>query len=158
MIAPLSTTSLAAIAIALISVTATGADAIPGVVGATASPSAVPTVSLLDGKTFVTQSGEKGKQASKMDTFVFRDGRFLSETCTPYGFGDAPYQATVDGATVRFHAETHSPTHGKMVWDGIVKDNAIEATSIWTRERWYWKIKKEYWFRGHRIQQQGMRE
>jgi hypothetical protein len=35
-----------------------------------------------------------------------------------------------------------------MVWDGIVKDNAIETTSIWTRERWYWKIKKEYWFRG----------
>jgi hypothetical protein len=50
---------------------------------------------------------------------------------------------------VRFHAETHSPTHGKMVWDGIVKENAIEATSIWTRERWYWKIKREYWFRGH---------
>jgi len=43
---------------------------------------------------------------------------------------------------------SNSPTHGKMVWDGIVKDNAIEATSIWTRERWYWKIKKEYWFRG----------
>jgi hypothetical protein len=103
---------------------------------------------LLDGRTFVAQSGEKGKQASKMDTFVFRDGRFLSETCTPYGFGDAPYQSTVDGATVRFHAETHSPTHGKMVWDGNVKDNAIEATSIWTRERWYWNIKKEYWFRG----------
>jgi hypothetical protein len=35
-----------------------------------------------------------------------------------------------------------------MVWDGTVKDNAIEATSVWTRERWYWKIKKEYWYRG----------
>lgn len=158
MIAPLSTTSLAAIAIALISVTATGVEAIPGAMSATASPSTAPTVSLLDGKTFVAQSGEKGKQASKKDTFVFRDGRFLSEACNPYGFGDAPYQATVDGAKVRFHAETHSPTHGTMVWDGIVKDNAIEATSVWTRERWYWKIKKEYWFRGHRIQQQGMRE
>lgn len=153
MIALLPATSLAAIAIALISVTAN-----PAAIGATASPSTAPTVSLLDGKTFVTQSGEKGKQASKKDTFVFRDGRFLSETCTPYGFGDAPYQVTVDGATIRFHAETHSPTHGKMVWDGVVKDNVIEATSIWTRERWYWKIKKEYWFRGHRIQQQGMRE
>jgi len=31
---------------------------------------------------------------------------------------------------------------GTMVWDGIVKDNAIEATSIWTRQCWYWKIKK----------------
>ena len=148
MIAPLSTPSLAAIAITLISVNAMGAGAVRSATGATASPSAVPALRPLDGKTFVAQSGEKGKQASKNDTFVFRDGRFLSETCTPYGFGDAPYQATVDGATIRFHAETHSPTHGKMVWDGFVKDNAIEATSIWTRERWYWKIKKEYWFRG----------
>ncbi len=41
-----------------------------------------------------------------------------------------------------------APTHGTMVWDGIVKDNAIEATSTWTRERWYWKIKREYWYRG----------
>ena len=148
MVAPRPAASLAAIAIALISVTAMGAGAVPGAVGGVASPSATPAFSSLDGKTFVAQSGEKGKQASKKDTFVFRDGRFLSETCTPYGFGDAPYQATVDGATVRFHAETHSPTHGKMVWDGIVKDDAIEATSIWTRERWYWNIKKEYWFRG----------
>jgi len=148
MTALLPTTSLASVAIALIFVTATGANAVRSAIGATASPSAAPTVSLLDGKTFVAQSGEKGKPASKKDTFVFRDGRFLSEACSPYGFGDAPYQATVDGATVRFHAETHSPTHGTMVWNGIVKDNAIEATSIWTRERWYWKIKREYWFRG----------
>ena len=148
MIALLPTTSLAAIAIALISVTATGADAVRSAIGATASPSAAPTVSLLDGKTFVAQSGEKGKQASNKDTIVFRDGRFLSEGCSPFGFKDAPYQATVDGAAIRFHTETHSPTHGTMVWDGAVKDNAIEATNVWTRERWYWKIKKEYWYRG----------
>jgi len=148
MIAPLSTISLAAIAIALISVTDTGADAILGVAGAAASPSTVPALNLLDGKTFVTQSGEKGKQASSKDSIVFQDGRFLSEGCSPYGFKDAPYQATVDGAGIRFHAETHSSTHGTMVWDGIVKDNAIEATNIWTRERWYWNIKREYWYRG----------
>ena len=148
MIALLPTTSLAAIAIALISVTATGADAVRSAIGATASPSAAPTVSLLDGKTFVAQSGEKGKQASNKDIIVFRDGRFLSEGCSPFGFKDAPYQAIFDGAAVRFHTETHSPTHGTMVWDGTVKDNAIEATSDWTRERWYWKIKKEYWYRG----------
>jgi len=148
MIAPLPTISLAAIAIALISVTATEADSVRSAIGATASPSAAPTVNLLDGKTFVAQSGEKGKQASNKDTIVFRDGRFLSEGCSPFGFKDAPYQATVEGAAIRFHAETHSPTHGTMVWDGIVKNNAIEATSIWTRERWYWKIKREYWFSG----------
>ena len=145
MIAPLPVASLAAIAIALISVTA-----IPGAIGATASPSTAPTAGLLDGKTFVAQSGEKGKQASNKDTIVFRDGRFLSEGCSPFGFKDAPYQATVDGAMTRFHTETHSPTHGTMVWVGTVKGNTIEATNVWTRERWYWKIKKEYWYRGQR--------
>lgn len=146
--APFSPILSATIAIVLSFMTVMGADAIPGAVGAAASQSAVPTISLLDGKTFVAQSGEKGKQASNKDTIAFRDGRFLSEGCSPYGFGDAPYQATVDGAAVRFHAETHSPTHGTMIWDGIVKDDAIEATSIWNRERWYWKIKREYWYRG----------
>jgi hypothetical protein len=103
---------------------------------------------LLDGKTFVAQSGEKGKKASNKDTFVFRNGRFLSEGCNPWGFGDAPYRATDDGAAIRFHAETRSPTHGTMVWDGIVRGDAIEATNLWTRDRWYWKIKREYWYKG----------
>ena len=143
MTAPLRATSLAAIAIALISVTA-----VPGATGAAASPGTAPTAGLLDGKTFVAQSGEKGKQASNKDTFVFRDGRFLSEGCGPFGFKDAPYEATVDGAAIRFHTETHSPTHGTMVWVGTVKENTIEATNVWTRDRWYWKIKKEYWYRG----------
>lgn len=148
--APLSPTSLAAIVLALLSLTAVGADAGRGAEKPAASRSAAPPASPLDGKTFVTQAGEKGKQASNKDTLVFRDGRFLSEGCNPWGFGDAPYQATVDGDAVRFHAETHSPTHGTMVWDGIVRGDAIEATNVWTRKRWYWSIKKEYWYKGHR--------
>ncbi len=146
--APLSATLSATIAILLVSVTAMEAGVVSGTAGAAESPSATRASGSLDGKTFVTQSGEKAKPASNRDTIVFRDGRFHSEGCTPYGFGDALYQAAVDGATVRFHAETRSPTHGTMVWDGIVKGNTIEATSVWTRDRWYWKIKKEYWFRG----------
>jgi hypothetical protein len=103
---------------------------------------------LLDGKTFIAQSGEKGKPASNKDTFVFRDGKFLSEGCNPWGFGDAPYQATDNGAAIRFQAETRSPTHGTMIWDGIVRGDSIEATNLWIRDRWYWKIKREYWYRG----------
>lgn len=135
------------IVIALISVTTLGG-AVPRAVAAEATPSAVSALYPLDGKSFLAQSGEKGKPESNTDTIVFRDGRFLSEGCRPFGFKDASYQATVDGATIRFHAETHSPTHGTMIWDGTVKDNAIEATSIWIRERWYWKIKREYWYKG----------
>jgi hypothetical protein len=103
---------------------------------------------LLDGKTFVAQSGEKGKKASNKDTIVFREGRFLSEGCLPWNFGDAAYKAKIEGDGIRFQAQTVSPTHGTMVWDGIVRVDAIEATNLWTRERWYWKIKREYWYRG----------
>ena len=53
---PFPSTLSATIAIVLISVTAMGADAIPGAVGAVASPSAVPALSTLDGRTFVAQS------------------------------------------------------------------------------------------------------
>lgn len=146
--AALSRTSLTVIALVLFSVTTMGAGPAPGAEGTASSPSAAPPSSSLDGMTFVAQSGEKGKQASNKDTIVFRNGRFLSEGCNPYGFGDAPYQATVDGATVRFHAETHSPTHGNMVWDGIVRGDTIEATNTWTRKRWYWNITREYWYKG----------
>lgn len=133
-------------------VAAMGTGAVQGAEGTMASPGTAAPSSLLDGKTFVAQSGEKGKQASNKDTLVFRNGRFLSEGCKPYGFGDAPYQATDNGTTVRFHAETHSPTHGTMVWDGTVKGDTIEATSIWTRERWYWNIRKEYWYNGKLVE------
>jgi hypothetical protein len=146
--ASLFTSSLAA-AILLVpfSGTALAAGAEPGAEGKAVSGTA-PSPGPLDGKTFVTQSGEKGKQASNKDTFVFRDGRFLSEGCTPWGFGDAPYRHTVEGDAIRFHAETRSPTHGNMVWDGIVRGDAVEATNTWTRQRWYWNIKREYWYRG----------
>lgn len=88
------------------------------------------------------------RAASSKNTFVFLNGRFLSEGCSPFGFKDAPYQATVDGAAIRFHTETHSPTHGTMVWDGIIRDDTVQATNTWTRKRWYWNIKKEYWYKG----------
>src|SRR4030065_256649 len=93
----------------------------------------------LDGKTFVAASGEKGKKASNKDTIVFRDGRVISEWGTPWGFGDAAYKAGIEGAGIRFHAQTVSPTHGTMLWDGLGRGDAIEATSPWTRDRWYWK-------------------
>lgn len=147
---PSPSSSLAAVVMVLFSVTAMVAGAASGAESVAATQSAPPVPSALDGKTFVAQSGEKGKQAGSKDTIVFRNGRFLSEGCTPFGFGDAPYRATVDGAAIRFHAETRSPTHGTMVWDGIVRGDAIEGTYLWTRERWYWNIKREYWYKGQR--------
>jgi hypothetical protein len=145
---PLSPVAASVAALIVLSMASMPAGAVQDAENGPVSQDAAKASSLLDGKAFVAQSGEKGKQASNKDTFVFRDGRFLSEGCSPWGFGDAPYRTTVDGAAVRFHAETHSPTHGTMVWDGIVRGDAIEAKNNWTRERWYWRIKKEYWYRG----------
>ena len=51
---------------------------------------------LLDGKTFVTQTGEKGKNADHQDIISFRDGRFISEGCRKYGFEAKSFTATVD--------------------------------------------------------------
>ena len=122
--------------------TARGAEGTPGSHGIARSPNS------LDGKTFFAESGEKGKKASNKDTIVFREGRFISEGCLQWGFADAAYKAVIEGDGIRFHAQTVSPTHGTMLWDGLVRGDAIEATSVWTRDRWYWKMKKEYWYRG----------
>jgi hypothetical protein len=103
---------------------------------------------VLDGKKFIAETGELGKKASNEDVIVFRDGLFTSEGCITYGFRESPYTATMEADGIRFHAVTVSPTHGTMVWDGIVRGDVLEAKSTWTRDRWYWKIKREYWYRG----------
>ena len=103
---------------------------------------------LLDGKTFVTQTGEKGKKADHEDIISFRDGRFISEGCVKYGFEEKSFMASADGDAIRFHAENVSPKLGIMLWEGTVKGDVIEAASTWIRDRWYWKIKREYWYRG----------
>src|SRR3990172_9506273 len=74
--------------------------------GASGSQGTAPSQNFLDGKTFVAESGQKGKKASNKDTIVFRDGRFISEGCTPWGFGDAAYKAGIEGDGIRFHAQT----------------------------------------------------
>jgi hypothetical protein len=145
---PLSLVAICVAALVLFSISPISADITRDAGdGPDAQGAALPQ-NLLDGKTFVAQSGEKGKKASNKDTIVFRDGRFLSEGCIQWGFGDAAYEAGIEGDGIRFQTRTVSPTHGAMVWNGLVKGDTIEATSIWTRDRWYWKIKREYWYRG----------
>lgn len=58
--APSSPALSMAIVIALISATAAGA--VPSAVAAEASPGAVSALTPLDGKSFIAQSGEKGKR------------------------------------------------------------------------------------------------
>ena len=103
---------------------------------------------LLDGKKFSGPTGEKGKKVHHEDVLSFRDGKFTSSECFQYGFKGGPYTITIEGDTIHFQAETISPTHGKMVWQGTLKGDTLDVTYNWTKERWFWTTFREYWFRG----------
>lgn len=105
---------------------------------------------LLDGKAFVGLNGEKGRELDpdEHEEIVFDNGRFVSTTCYQYAFGDAPYSARRIGDSIHFEAVTLSPTHGKIAWQGIVTGEQARMTFVWTKERWYWDIHREYWFEG----------
>lgn len=106
---------------------------------------------LLDGKTFVVEQGEKGKEAKGKDTLLFKNGKFRSAGCDRYGFGDGPYTANGEGDIVRFVAETTSESKGKMHWEGTVRGDRIDVTYVWTdKSHWYKPNPKplEKWARG----------
>jgi hypothetical protein len=69
-------------------------------------------------------------------------------SCEPYHFGSAEYSTTEVDDAIHFTAVTESPTHGKISWQGVVKGRAAEVSFVWTKERWYWNTRREYWFRG----------
>jgi hypothetical protein len=103
---------------------------------------------ILDGKKFIGPTGEKGKKVHHEDVLSFSDGKFTSSECFQFGFKGGPYIATVEADAIHFHAETTSPTHGKMVWKGTLKGGTLDVTYTWTKERWLWTTFREYWFKG----------
>jgi hypothetical protein len=105
----------------------------------------------LDGKTFVVETGEKGKSGGDKDTLTFKDGNFHSTGCDQYGFGDGAYTSTINGDTIQFEAVTTSPTKGKMTWKGAVKGDKIEVGYVWVdASHWYKPNPKplEKWAKG----------
>lgn len=103
---------------------------------------------LLDGKTFSGQNGEKGNKADRDDELIFENGKFISTSCYDYDFESGDYTTSVEGDVVHFDAVTISPEHGKLTWNGAIKNDKMEATFVWTKERWYWDVRREYWFKG----------
>lgn len=97
----------------------------------------------LDGKTFSGEMGEKGKKGDG-DELIFKDGKFSSAACEKYGFGDAPYTATVSGDTTTFEADTVSAKEGKMKWTGTVTGDKLDGTVMWYKEG---QAPVEYWFK-----------
>jgi len=88
---------------------------------------------VLDGKTFVGETGEVGKPKGEAEEIDFRDGTFHSKPCDAYGFGRAPYRAvTTDGVT-RFEALTTSPREGRMSWRGTVSEGRLDGIVVWSK-------------------------
>ena len=100
------------------------------------------SASPLDGKSFVGQTGEKGKTKGDKDTFVFKEGRFRSLACDKYGFGDAPYAVKEDGGKMVVTAETTSKKEGTMTWTLTVDGEKLTGVSIWKKGE---KAPREYW-------------
>ncbi len=63
---------------------------------------------------------ERGKTSGDADTLTFRDGKFRSSACDKYGYSDATYKTSTQGATTVFEAETESARYGKLLWKGTV--------------------------------------
>ena len=82
----------------------------------------------LDGKRFDGVFMERGKTSGDADTLTFRDGRFRSSACDKYGYSDAAYKASTQGATTVFEAETESAKYGKLLWKGTVRGEKLDAT------------------------------
>lgn len=127
------------------------------VTGSAAAESAGPAGrgALLDGAVFDGPTGAEGRPANHIDHVVFADGRFLSQGCARWGFGEADYEAWRDGDVIHFEAVTVSPTHGRLAWQGSVDGDRIEATFVWTKNRIIWTTRRAYWFRGTRAAASG---
>lgn len=100
---------------------------------------------LLDGKTFVGESGEKGKEQKEKDNLVFEKGKFHSTACDQYGFTPASYTAKKEGDTITFEADAASPKEGKIHWKGTVTGDDVDASLVWTKEG---QAPIEYWYKG----------
>ena len=113
---------------------------------ATFEPTTISRLSL-DGRSFRVVAFENGEKIFE-DRLVFKDGTFFSEGCKKFGFDRSPYYIRVEGDQIQFLAETASPTHGTMVWKGSVKQDRIGGGFRWTKERWYWTVRRNFDFRG----------
>ena len=107
---------------------------LPGLCMAVAAEPASASRAVLDGRSFDGIVLECGKTSGDADTLIFKDGRFRSTACDPYGYGDGPYTATRSGETVGFEAETESPQYGKLLWKGVVRGPRLDGTMTMVRD------------------------
>jgi len=108
-------------------------------------------LSVLDGQAFNGETGELDEPAFGDDVWIFEEGMFSSKACGDCGKGE--YWLRPENSAIRFRAETDCPDSGAaLVYTGLVKDDRIEGTFTWTKDRWYGDIEKKFWFEGERVE------
>ena len=116
------------------------------------SPTAAAQASTLDGKVFVADAGEKGKDADeKGDIITFKDGKLHSSSCDQYGYGKGSYKSAAQGDAITFEAETTSDKDGRLAWKGVVRGDTIEGTFTHYRKGGFFNPNPapiEHWFKG----------
>lgn len=102
----------------------------------------------LDGRSFQGEiKDEKGVVRFK-DVMTFRNGIFRSEKCRELGFDDVPYWTRIEGDTTHFLIESANPEAGKIVLIGKVRGTQGQWSGVWSKERWYWNIRRDISFSG----------
>jgi hypothetical protein len=99
---------------------------------------------LLDGKTFVGQTGEKGSKTGDKEEFVFANGTFDPLACHKFGFSVTSYTTQAEGKTITFIADHYNKKGYRMLWKGSLTGNRLEGVMTYTEG----KVSKEYWFWG----------
>ena len=102
----------------------------------------------LDGKRFIGPTGEEGEEAYGDEELTFYDGKLYSVDCARWGFGEGVVTTREEAGGIHFSAETRSEKYGKIIWEGVVKGDRIDAVYTWRKEGWFVETVREYWFKG----------
>jgi len=104
----------------------------------------------LDGMRFVGPTGEMGEDSYGDEELKFYDGKLYSVDCARWGFGEGMVTTRVEDGRIHFDAETQSKRYGKIIWEGTVSGDRIEAHYTWRKEGWFVETIRKYWFQGVR--------
>jgi hypothetical protein len=114
----------------------------------------------LEGRRFDTQAGMKDKPAHvPSDILSFAAGLFHSSDCDQYEYGKGKYtSATEADGSIRFEAETMSPSYGRNTWKGRVRGRSIEGEFVFYRKPTWFRPNPDplpHWFKGHEVDAAG---
>lgn len=104
----------------------------------------------LDGLAFKGDIGAIGEPPFSTDVWIFEKGAVVSRECRACGTSE--YWLRPDDGGLRFRAEKDCADTGvTLSYKGLVKDDRIEGTLTWTKDRWYGDIEEKFRFVGERI-------